>query len=317
MRYALRSIAAGLGRTIRAPRLLLCLWLVNVLAALPAALVMSSILEDSIGPSLFHETLAKGFDGDWYAEFSAENEGLAQTFGPQVLGAGAVYENLEGWWSGRMFTDFPLALVALGVAYAAVWALLLGGVLDALSRSGLGAGGRSRGLAGFLAAGARTFGRFLVLAAAAGVVYYLIYLLARKLFGWLEESTREITVERAVLLRVLVVAAVAVALLHLVRMILDYAKIAVFADDVSVPRALGRGLAFVASRPLPAVAVYGGFGVVAVALIAVYAWLAPGAGQATAVTVILALIGSQLYLAARLAVRLSLLAAELHLYRSP
>ncbi len=305
-------IAEGLRRAAGAPRLVLGLWLVNVLAALPAALVMIGILEDSIGASLFHRTLTEGFDSDWYAEYAAETEavsrGLARTFGPGVIGAAAVYENLEAWWSGRLFTSFPMALVALGVAYGALWALLLGGVLDALGRG-------TRGLGAFLAAGGRTFGRFVQLTIASAVAYLAIYRLARWLFGWLEEATRDVTSESTVFAWVLVVVALAVALLHLVRMLLDYAKIAVATADVSAVAGLARALRFVASRPGRTVAVYGGLGLAVLAVVAVYAWIAPGAGESTWMGLAAAFALSQLYLIARLYLRLALLAAEMVLFQ--
>lgn len=308
---AVRSITEGVRRAVRAPKLIAGLWLVSVAAALPAALVMRGILAESIGGSLFHATLAKGFDSDWYAEFAAETKGgLAATFGPSVIGIGAVYDNLEAWWSGRLFTAFPVGLVALGVAYALLWTFLTGGVLDRL------AGRRPGGLAGFLAACGRTFGRYLLLALAAGILYVLIYLLGRRLYAWIEESTRDVTTEWTVLVRVLAAAALVVALMHLVRMVFDYAKIAVYSDGVSAWRGLRRGVGFVASRPGRTAAVYAGLALAALLVVAVYAGVAPGAGASTALTVAAAFLVSQLYLVARLAVRLSLLGAQLHLFRS-
>ncbi|HEX9733946.1 MAG TPA: hypothetical protein VGG06_18385 [Thermoanaerobaculia bacterium] len=310
---AIRSIAEGVRRVARSPKLIAGLWLVSVAAALPAALVMREVLAESIGGSLFHASLSEGFDDDWYAEFEAEAKtGLARTFGPGVIGVGAVYDNLEAWWSGRLFTDFPVGLVSLGVAYALLWTFLAGGVLDRLA----GHSARPGGLAGFLAACGRTFGSFLLLALASGVAYALIYLLGRRLYGWIEDSARDVTSERTVLLRVLLAAALVVALLHLVRMVFDYARIAVYSDGVSALRGLRRGVAFVAARPGRTAAVYAGLGLVALLLVAVYAGVAPGAGASSALTVVLAFLVSQLYLVARLAVRLSVLGAELHLFRS-
>lgn len=313
MKHVVKSIAFGLGRVAGSPKLVLGLWLVSVLAALPAAMVMGEILEESIGPSLFHQTLANGFDGDWYAEFDLENDGIAETFGPQILGIGAVYENLEAWWSGRLFEDFPLGLVSLGIAYALLWTLILGGILNSLAGREEQIGRSSQR---FLAAGARTFSRFLQLALAAGVLYYLIYRLGRGLYSWIESSTEGVTVEKEIFFKVLVAAAFVVTLLHLVRMIFDYAKIAVFVEDLSAPRALWRGLTLVAARPFSTFGIYGGLGLLSLMVMVLYAALAPGAGQSSVLLVVLAFILSQVYLIARLAIRLGLLAAQLNFYRS-
>ena len=97
---AKETILWGLARAWRSPRLILGLWLLNFLAALPAAVLMSSILADSIGASRFHEGLRDGFDTDWSSEFAFETDGLADTFGPEILGHGAILQNLERWWRG-------------------------------------------------------------------------------------------------------------------------------------------------------------------------------------------------------------------------
>ncbi len=318
----LNAIIQGFRRTLAAPRLVLGLWLVNALFALPAAYLMSGVLEDGIGPSLFHQTLEKGFDSDWLADFKIDAEGLAASFSPAVIGAGAVYENLEDWWSGRLFTRFP-SLVALGLGYALLWAFLLGGILDAVARPALARPdaappARRATLANFLAACGRTFGRYLQLALAAAVVYYLIYRLARFLFGWLEEATREVTQERTVFAGVLLIAVLVVLLLHLVRMVFDYAKIAAFegGEGVSALGALGQGLLFVAASPLRVVGVYGGVGLVSLALVVAWTQIAPGAHDSSLAALLFGLFLAQLYLATRLALRVSQLAAQLAFFQA-
>ncbi len=306
------AILHGLRRTYRAPALVVGLWLLNLVVALPAAVLLSDALEGSIGPSLFHQTLRDGFDADWYADFLvAGPEGLASTFRPSILGAGAVYDNLEAWWSGRIFSDFP-AIVYLAAGYALLWLFCLGGVLEAMKSP---EGPRYR--EGFFAACGRSFGRFLSLAVVSGVLYFLVYQLSRWLFGRLDAAIGDVTVERPVFFAVLAVAGFTVVLLHLVRMVFDYAKVAVVLRDVSAPRALGQALGFVRRRPGRTVGVYAGVGVLALGLLVLYALVAPGAGQSTFVTVALAFLLSQVYLALRLALRLSLLAAEVALFRTP
>ena len=81
-------------------------------------------LASQIGASRVHESLRDGFDIEWYGEFADDARGLASTFRPTVTGAGAFYDNLEGWVEGSIFRGVPL-LVGVGVAYALVWALFL------------------------------------------------------------------------------------------------------------------------------------------------------------------------------------------------
>jgi len=307
-----RAIVHGLRRVSRAPALVFGLFVLNLAVAVPAALLVAGALEGSIGPSLFHQTMRDGFDADWYADFFVKRpRGLAATFRPSILGAGAVYDNLEAFWSGRIFTDFP-PVVYLAAGYALLWLFCLGGVLMAWKNP---EGPRYR--EGFFAACGRSFGRFLQLALVSGVLYFLLYALSRWLFGRLDASIDDVTEERPVFLAVLAIVALTVVLLHLVRMVFDYAKIAVVLDDESAPRALLRALGFVRRNPGRTVGVYTGVGVLAVVLVVLYALVAPGAGQSSFVSVLLAFLLSQVYLVARLALRLALLASEVALYRTP
>jgi hypothetical protein len=304
------AMTQGLRRAWRAPALLIGLWLLNVVVALPAAVVLSHTMEQSIGTSLFHQTLRDGFDADWYAEFSIEEDGLADTFRPSLLGAGPIYDNLDAWWSGRIFTSFP-PLLWIGGAYVLLWLFLLGGVLNAFAAP---EGPRYR--EGFAAACGRNFGRFLQLALCSGLIYYWIFLLSGWLFEQLAEASRQVTEERTIFYATLAIATLIVLLLHLVRMVFDYAKIAVAVDGASAPRAILRALRFVGRYPGRTLGVYAGLGGLAAVAFVLYALIAPGAGQSTFLTIAFAFALSQVYLVLRLGLRLSLLASEVALFRA-
>ncbi len=169
----------------------------------------------------------------------------------------------------------------------------------------------------FFAAGGRYFPRFLGLALISGVAYFLIYRLGRRLYGWIEAASRDVTVEKTVFVRVLLASALVVALLAAVRMVFDYAKIATVLEGRRNPfRIAWDGLRFVLSHPLETLGVVLGFAVLGALLFVLYLQLAPGAGQSTLFAVALAFLVSQLYLLARLVVRLGLLAGQMSLYRS-
>lgn len=325
-----QAISRGFSLALGAPKLVLLLWLATVAAALPAALLVGDALADSFGTSLVAERMRQGFDMDWYGEFETSARGLEATFTPTLAGAGVVYDNLEGWWSGRMFAGrdearppaagqsgsgqpeggFP-GLLGLGVAFALGWAFLTGGVLERLARP-------TEGLAfdRFAAAGGRYFWRFVRLALLSGVLYFLVYALGRRLYRAIQEATRDVTEERTILLWIFLAAALVVLLLHLVRMVFDYAKIATVVDQrrsvLGSLRAAGRT---VLRHPVKTCGVYLGFGVFAVLLLALYVLLAPGAGPASLPGILLAFLFGQLYLALRLFLRLGLLGGQLSLYR--
>jgi hypothetical protein len=313
-RGGLRTLGAlrvGLLRPFRWPLLLAGLWLVGVLIALPATWIVADAIETSVGSSLVHEDLRRGFDTGWFGEFQHDSTGLARTFAPTVTGAGAFYGNLEGWLTGGLFRRFP-GLVALGTAYAIVWAFLLGGVIERFADP-RGKHSARR----LLQSGGAFFFRFLRLALLSGALYFLVYLFKYHLMEWLAEAQRDLTSERVALLGSLLAYAVVALLLVLVHVIFAYAKIAIVTEERrSVLVAAFRGLGFVVFHPLRAFGLYFAVAVLSAVLLLLWSLVAPGVGQSSTTAVLLAFIASQVFLVVRLGLRLGLLAGEVELYRS-
>ena len=307
----LRAFTTGLGRAGRAWRLVLLLWAVNLAVALPFAAALAQEIRGSLDRSRVHRELLAGFDAGWHGEFQAEAGALAKTLGPELLGAGAFFENLERWWSGGLLA-VPPALVAAGLLHAVLWAFLLGGVLERLRGPGAAS---AAGAAGFFAACGRHAFRFVRLALLSGVLYYLVYRLARAGFGALEDASRDVISERTVLLWVVAGAALTVFLLAVVRVVFDYAKVAVVAHGRrSALGAAWAGARFVASRPFATLGLWVAFVLLGAAFLALYSLLPAFTGVATWVSVVLAVFVGQLALAAKLALRLALLGAETLLF---
>ena len=313
MRTFLDAFTTGLGRAGRAWRLVLLLWAVNLAVALPFAAAVAHELRGSLDRSRVHRDLLAGFDADWHGEFQAHAGPLAKTFGPELIGAGAFFENLERWWQGDL-VSLPPVLVGAAIVYAVIWAFLLGGVIERLGAGPYGAG--APGAAGFFGACGRSFFRFLRLVLLSGVLYYLVYRLARAGFGWLADALRDVTAERTALAWTFLGLAVIVLLLTVIRVVFDYAKIAVVAEGrKSALGAAWRGLSFVASRPAGTLLLYGAVALAGLLLLALYAAVAPGPGHGTWIGVILAFLLGQLALATKLALRLGLLGAETAYFR--
>jgi len=304
-----KAISTGISRAVGSSKLLLWLWLVNFAVALPVAWVMSESLRNSIGASLVQEKLRSGFDMGWFGEFQASAKGVETTFTPTVLGAGAFYNNLEGWFGGELFKGFP-GLVGLGILYALLWAFMLGGILDRFWKPE----GRFV-LSHFLGNGGKYFFRFVRLAVLSGALYYVVYLFAGWLLRGIETWTRDVTVEQTVFLYVLAAAALVVFLLCFVNVVFDYAKIATVVESRrSMLLAAIRGLGFVLSNPGKTFGLYFGLGLLGVLLLALYAWVAPGAAESTSVGVLVAFAVGQAYLMAKLVLRLSFFGGEMAIY---
>jgi hypothetical protein len=304
-----KAIAAGLGRAISTKRLILWLWLLNFAVAVPVAWQLGESLRSSIGASLVHEKLRAGFDLGWFGEFEAAAEGLETSFTPTVLGAGAFYNNLEAWITGELFGGIP-GLVGFGLLYALIWAFMLGGVLERFARED-----GPFLLSHFFSTGAKFFFRFLRLALISGILYYALYRFGGWLFRFIENATRDVTVERTVLVVTLAGVALVVFLLCLANMAFDYAKIAMVLESRrSAILAALRGLGFVLSNPGKTLGIYYGLGAVGIALLAVYALIAPGATQSTPLPIVLAFLLGQAFLVARLVLRLAFYAAQMAFY---
>jgi len=315
-----RAVRQGIVRAGSAPALLVFLWLVNLLVALPFAASLAGSIATSVDHRVAQRQLAEGYAPEWFGEFEADAAGPAggfeQTFGPAVVGAGAFLKNLDAWWSGRLFEPGftgGWGLLAAGALYALAWALLLGGVIDRLA----GRGGPAWRLPfrELLAAGARFFFRFVRLAVMAGVLYLLIFLGARWLFGLIEDAMRNVTVERTALGWTLAGFVLVCLLLAVVRTAFDYAKVAVVLEDrrSSLGAALS-GFGFVARHPVKTLGLFVVFTVGGLLLLWLYSALAPTAGPASWLGVGLALVLGQLALATRLGLRLATLGGETALY---
>jgi hypothetical protein len=307
----IRAILRGLSTALSSPTLVLGLWLLGLLFALPLSWMVASALESDLGASRVQESLRHGFDMDWYSEFEGRARGLATTFEPsRLVGVGPFLDNLEGWVSGQLFQNHP-AIVGFGAVFGLAWILCLGGVLDRLSNRA-----RGFGLEPFFESGGRLFGRLLRLALISAPFYYGIYRLSRWALQRIADSTQDQAAELPRLAGVVAATLAIALLLHLLRMIFDYAKVALVVEDrrSSLGAALS-GASFVLRNPIRTLSVDLGFVLLSVILLWIYHWIAPGTGQSTVFQLILATLVMQLFLILRIFVRLALLSAELELYR--
>ncbi len=283
--------------------MLLGAFALTLLFALLPGLMLRDALRTHLGDSLAAETAASGVNNDWWEEFRDQTTGIGKTFSPRIIGFAAVLDNL----SGVVDRKPPATVIkGAGVAYLFMWAFLIGGVLDRLARH------RRTRSAGFFAACGMFFFRFLRLAVMMALVYGLLFGLVHWfLFGTIYgRVTRDLTVERTAFLWRFALYGVFGALLAGASMLFDYAKIrAVVEDRHSMVGALVAGLRFIRRRPWQTLGLYLVNWLSFVAVLAIYAFVAPGAGSIGAPMWIGFLI-SQLYLLARLWVKLVFYASQ-------
>lgn len=300
----------GWRRVSRAPMLLAGVFFATLLFAVPLAVALRGAIEAHLGDSLAADAAASGVNYDWWREFEHQASGIGTTFRPTIVGFGAVLDNVGDLLDGR-----PEALLVLGtavLAYMLVWTFLAGGILDRLARQ------HAIRAVGFFGASGVFFFRFLRLAIVAGIVYGVLFGWVHGwLFdGWFTYATRDVTAERTAFAWRLLMYAIFGALLVAANVLFDYAKIRTVVEDRrSVLGALVAAGRFIRRQPGAVFGLYLLNGVVFLVIIAVYALVAPGAGR-TGWTMWAALLVSQLYIVARLALKLQFLASQTALFQA-
>ena len=309
MKQIFSAFGDGVRRVVRAPAVLIGVLLLTLFVALPPAIVMRGLLAGSLGNSLAADAAASGVNPDWWEEFSTGAQGLGQSFTPRMMGFGGVLDNLSRVLDKR---SLPAAVAVVVSGYLVFWLFLVGGILDRYARNR-----PTRGAAFFSACGV-FFLRFLRLGVMALAVYWVLF---GPVHGWLFDTvypwaTRDWTVERQAFALRTALYALFGTLLVGCNLLFDYAKIrAVVEDRRSMIGALLSAWRFVRRHPLQTLGLYLLNGLLFLAVIGIYALVAPGAGT-PGWSLWLGLLVTEAYLLARLAVKLLFLASQTSLFQA-
>lgn len=303
----LRAFIDGLRRVATAPLLLLGMYGVTLALTLPAALVLRGAIADHLGSSMVADAVADGVDAGWWREFSEEATGLAETFGPWVIGFAAPVFNLAALADNR--PPPPGAVGVLFAVHVAAWSFLVGGVIDRLARQ------RRLRTAGFFAACGVYFWRLIRLTLMALPAYVLLLgMLHPGLFGFLAPMlTPDANVERDAAVVTFVLYGLYAVVFAAVGVVFDYARIrAVVEDRLSMLGALLAALRFIRRHP----AAVGGLWLLNLALfgaiVAAYALVAPGGSTPVWGVFLL----GQGYIVARLFAKLVVYASQTAFFQS-
>jgi hypothetical protein len=303
-----QALDDGWRRTLRAPALIISVWLGTLAVAVPLAVVLHDEITRHLGASAAAETALSGVNSDWWNEFLAQAGGLGQTFVPAVMGFAAVVSNVSRIADAQ--SPAPVIGITLAV-HLAVTIFLLGGVLDRLARD------RAVGPYAFFAACGGCWFRLLRLAVVAGLIYWV-------LFAWLHpllfdrvyvRLTADLTVERTAFAYRLGLYGVFGVVLVLVNVVVDYAKIRLVVEDrLSATGALAAAVRFVRREPAAALGLYLLNTIVFLVIVAVYALTARVATSGVAAVVALTL--GQIYIVLRVIARLTFAASQIALFQS-
>ena len=266
------------------------------------------MIETHLGRSMVAGTVADAVDYGWWQEFTSQASGLGATFSPVIIGFAATLGNISGVLEAQR-ESLPVAGALAG--YLLVWTFLSGGILDRYARQ------RPTRAHGFFAAAGVFFWRFLRLGLVAGAAYWFLF---SYVHVWLFDDlytrlTRDLATERVAFLWHVVLYISFGAALVAVNLWCDYARIRMVVEDRrSVVGALSAALAFVGRHPGRVFGLYALNGLVFLLLLAVWALTAPGAGGVS-LSMWLGFAGTQLYLLARLVLKLQFMASQTALFQ--
>ena len=299
----------GLKRTVSAPAVLIGVFAVTFIMAVPLALTVRGMVQEHLGASLAANAAADGVNYDWWQEFMPQAAGLGTTFTPAVLGFATVLYNVSSLLDG----EAPIAPVAgaLG-AYLLVWTFLLGGIVDRYARQ------RPTRSHGFFAASGVFFLRFARLSILAGLVYWFLFAVVHEWIfdDWVRTVTEDRAVEREAFAWRLLMYVIFGILLVAINTVFDYAKIrAVVEDRRSMAGALAASIRFVTRNPGRVFGLAALNALLFLIVLGLWALIAPGAGRGGA-AMWLAFAAGQLYLIARLFVKLHVLASHTSLFQA-
>jgi hypothetical protein len=299
----------GWRRVWHAPAVLAGAFVLTFAVAVPFAVVMRATLASHLGASLEADAAADGANWDWWQEFISQASGLAGTFLPRIVGFAATLDSLSAILDARLET---LALLGLLAVYVLLWTWLQGGIIDRYARQ------RPTRTHGFAAASGVFFPRFLRLAAMSGVVYGWLFVYVHPwLFdGRYVDLTRGLDSERTAFAWRLAAYAVFGLLVMATNVTFDYARIRMVVEDRrSAIGALTAAVRFILRRPAAVAGLWWTNALTFLAAVGVWAMIAPGVTPAGAL-MWLAFLAAQLFVLARLALKLHFVASQTSLFQA-
>jgi hypothetical protein len=292
-------------------RYLLLAWAVSLALALALGAIVRDAVRQSLGASLAAERMRASWDSLWYASFSTQASGVAATLRPSVGGAGAVLDALDALldgFAGVLAGGAGTGVLPAMLVYLVAWTFLGGGLLATFARPS--------DREPFLGRATRVFPRMAMVSAAALSIYALVLGPIRSaLDGQVAAALRDRIDERVAFAWTAGEYALLWAMLVAVQLVADYAKVYVVrADDrrvfVAPLAAIARAARLVIRQPRRTAGLFAATGLVWLTVLALYAWVAPGARVSSAGAILGAFALGQVYVLGRIAVRGLFLASE-------
>jgi hypothetical protein len=292
---------------LRAPALVVCVWLLTIAASLPLTMAIGGSIARQLGSSLEADAVARGIDVDWMQEYRAQAGELGATLSPVVVGVGATFDSFSALLDS---IRRPRAIAVAAAIYAALWLFMEGGLIDRYRRE------TRSSVSDFFRVSRVFFWRFLRLSVLMVIAWAAVF---RWLHPWLFADVYPrlidgLTVERTAFAIRAALYVVFVLVLAALNLLFEYAKIrAVVEDRRSMIGALAAGWRFIRRHARAVALLYAADAVLFLLVIGAY-WLAAPNTGGTGAFIWIGLAIGQIYILARLAVRLVFWASETVLF---
>ena len=305
------NFGKGFRITGKAWKLVILLFMINLLFSLLLAIPMYNSLKDSFGQSEAGSRMAKGFDYIWWQEFRDEAKGLETTFSPSIIGKGAILNNLESLIQMRFFSSSP-TLIAFGLFYIILHVFLAGGILTILNQDV-----PKFSMKEFARGAGSHFFRFFVLMLFSWVFIISIGVFLRDaVSSVLTNITADSLSEVTPFTYMLALSALIFVLLLFIQMVFDYARIKVVLDESrNVLKSTLEAVAFVFKHPFSTFGLFYLILLIQVAVTVIYILLKEIIPQSNFPWVLAGFLLQQMFIIAIIWIRCLLYSSQMEFYR--
>jgi len=215
-----KAFSVGLGKSIRVKKIILFVFLTNLVLGLVLAIPMYETLQNSFGNTVVRDDMMHGFNFRWFTEFRSESSGFINSFSPSMIGIGAILNNIQSLFYGLQ--ESPLGpVVLLSLVFMIINTFFSGGLLEIYNSNE-----RSYTMKEFFNGCGNYFFRFFRLMIFTVILYLVFVFWVRGLLDSLQSIlTENSKTERLVVILGFVKDFIMIFLIFFIGMLFDYAKI--------------------------------------------------------------------------------------------
>jgi len=307
----LLNLVKGFSATGKTLRMVLLLFVINLLFSMILAFPMYSSLKSSFGQSLVGENMAEGFDYLWWGEFMDSAKGLETTLSPSIIGKGAILNNLENLIQFRFF-DLPSVIIILGILYVLLHTFLAGGILSIFMKET-----PRFSMKEFFNGAGTYFIRFFLLMLISWVFFFFIGSFLGGQFNRIINNVSKNSLSEVTPFYLgLLFSATIFFLLLFIQMVFDYGRIKIVLEDSrNVLRSASEAFVFVFKHLGSTLGLYYLIFLVNVVITLIYVLLKGLIPQSALLTVFIAFLIQQVFIFAIIWLRCWLYSSQMELYR--